>query len=172
MSKISVSIREKPIITVTDDDFIYNITLGRITKLDGSKVGFVNIGGYLVYKHEGKMIKVHRKIYEVGTGLPIPKNLFVCHKSGCKTDNRFRNLHLGTNTQNQEERGKQQNNISGHKNIRRFKKKWRVDIQVNGIKNYYGYYENINDAIIARNKVIDQLNLNGHRFIVEYPNII
>lgn len=53
------------------------------------------------------------------------------------------------------QRKKQSNNNSGHQNIFWVKKrsKWGVAIVVNGKRYYGGYYDNIDDAIVARDEL-------------------
>ena len=92
MSKIPIVIKPKPLITVTDDYYNYHITLGYITTLGGKRLGFNSGNGYVQYRDHGKKYYVHRKIFEMGTGLKIPQDMVIAHKNGDSSDNRFKNF--------------------------------------------------------------------------------
>ena len=123
--------------------------------------------GYHQISIDGTMKKVHRVLYEKFHG-QIPDKMDIDHINRVKTDNRISNLRLVTKTQNQQNRTKLLNNTSGHKNIFWDKRdsKWKVQLRVNGKNKHYGYFENIEDAVIKRNQAILELNTQGHIFVV------
>ena len=66
-------------------------------------------------------------------------------------------------------KGGKQLSKTGQKNIYPHNsRKLLVQICVDGINKNFGVYERIEDAIIARDKAIIELNKFGHRFISEY----
>jgi hypothetical protein len=107
----------KPKISIADEYYIYHVTIGKITNKNGSDVSRADKDGYRVYNdcNSKKFKRVHRVIYEKATGVKIPDKMKVCHRNGDKSDNRFSNLHLGTDQQNSQERAKNKNNSSGEK---------------------------------------------------------
>ncbi len=137
-------------------------------------VGYTEKNRYLRFYNteDGKKTLIHRFVWEAFRG-EIPNGMQVNHRNGVKDDNRLVNLELVSNQQNQQHRGKPSYNTSGHKNIYWHKplEKWKVHIQLNGKTKHYGYFDKIEDAIARRNEVIQQLNAQGHRYIVEFPEV-
>ena len=60
----------------------------------------------------------------------------------------------------------QKNNTSGYKNIfwRKDSNKWRIIFRINGINNNYGQFQNLEDAIIKREQIKNELNSQGNKF--------
>lgn len=169
MDKIKVDIKLKPPVVIKEGNYIFNISLGSISNLAGTKIGCINSCGYRQY-WDKKAILLHRKIYEIGSGNLIPSKIEVCHKNGDKLDNRYSNLHLGSHQQNMQERGPQKSNTTGHKNITRHQNGWRVGLWLNGIANRK-YFSKLQDAINYRDSLITTLNQQGHRYITNYQSI-
>ena len=78
------------------------------------------------------------------------------HKYGRKTrnDNRKSNLRLVNNSKNQMNTQNRIDNTSSVKGVsyNRREKKWRTYIQCNKINMHLGYFENFDDAVLARKK--------------------
>lgn len=74
------------------------------------------------------------------------------HGNEHKIDNRKSNLRLVTKSQNQMNRGLQDNNTSGVVGVHFAKKqeKWIAYIKINGKRKHLGSFSNKNDAILAR----------------------
>lgn len=71
-------------------------------------------------------------------------------------DNRRCNLRKATKSQNSMNRGLPKHNKSGYKNIHWYKSRnqWRVYLTVNGNWKSIGYFNDLNDAILARDKAL------------------
>lgn len=74
------------------------------------------------------------------------------HINGDGTDNRIENLRSVTRKENNMNKRKQSNNSSGVTGVVKFKRtgKWHAQIQVDGKNNHLGFFDNFNDAVIAR----------------------
>lgn len=81
------------------------------------------------------------------------------HIDGNVLNNSPRNLRLVTASQNQFNRKKQKNNLSGHKNISFVKKlnKYRCAMQVDGKDIYIGLFNTVEEAIASRDIKFKQL---------------
>ena len=116
--------------------------------------------GYKMICIDRKKRFQHKILYEKfhNIVLQYPRDE-VDHINEKKDDNRIMNLRVDTKKKNSQNRGKNTNNTSGYKNISFHKvyKKWSVKIS----KTYYGFYDKIEDAVIARNNAIIELNNNG-----------
>ncbi|MDC3426325.1 HNH endonuclease [Aquibacillus sp. 3ASR75-11] len=103
------------------------------------------------YIKGGKQIKVHRFI------MNTPKGMETDHINHNTLDNRKENLRISTVAENQQNRkgGNKNNKSSGIRNVYWSKKenKWYVMIRQNGKRNYFGYYDEINEAAeVAKQK--------------------
>lgn len=85
-------------------------------------------------------------------------NYEVDHIDGDGKNNKKENLRICTTSQNQMNSRVREDNTSGHKNIHRSKStgKWQVDIRIKKKKKYFGSFENIEDAVIRRNEVLEK----------------
>jgi hypothetical protein len=106
---------------------------------------------------EGKQIQ--RTVFMHRLILDAPEGLEVDHKNMDGLDNRRKNIRLATRTQNQINRGPQQDNTSGYKGVLWAKqnRKWRAYITIKGKTIHLGLYENIEDAAKRRQEVEKQL---------------
>ena len=120
--------------------------------------------GYKTITYENRNYKQHRLLYEKFHNIILGDDEQIDHINQNKYDNRIENLRIVNNRQNSENRGKNKNNKSGHKNISLHKtsKKWVVIIAGKHI----GYFHNLDDAIRKRNEKIQELNSLGHLFSV------
>lgn len=103
-------------------------------------------------------VRMHRAIMDA------PKGMEVDHKNLNKLDNRRQNLRICTGAENRQNRPKRSDNTSGHKNISWHKPTfmWIVQIHttIKGRKrnNYIGRYDDIKNAIAARDKALQELH--------------
>lgn len=124
----------------------------------GKPVGSDNGKGYLTFGHLGKYYKVHRAAYEIMRG-GIPKGKQIDHINGNKKDNRFFNLRVVTNRENQQNRKLHQNGklLGSYYNAQqRGKKKWYCSVRHNGNKVYLGSYLTEMDAHIVYMQYLDK----------------
>lgn len=84
----------------------------------------------------------------------IDINLYVDHKNHNRLDNRKCNLRVCTRLQNNFNKRRYTNNISGEKGVswHRASSSWVSQIQFNGKKVHLGYFNNIEDAARAYNE--------------------
>ncbi|HFO7598846.1 TPA: HNH endonuclease signature motif containing protein [Escherichia coli] len=113
----------------------------------GKEAGSIRCGRYKRVRLLGKDYLVHRIVWEMHNG-PIPKGYEVDHIWHDKFDNRIENLRLVTHKENQKNMPKREKTILT--GISRNKRKWRVQIGVNGKTIYIGRFDNLDDAIAAR----------------------
>lgn len=122
----------------------------------GQEIGTEYARGYRRVSLDGKMHAVHRIIWTMFNG-DIPKGIHVDHINGNAADNHIENLRLATNSQNCCNRRMKPNN-TGIKNVswEAAKQKFRVALQVNKVRKFFGYFDDIElaelVAIEARNK--------------------
>jgi HNH endonuclease len=114
----------------------------------GERAGRLHSNGYRYVSYNYKMYREHRLIWFYVTG-EWPKNQ-IHHKNDIRDDNRWINLELATNQQNQARKGLQKNNKTGYKGIsfdRNCPRKcFRVRIQVNRKEIYLGNFDNLKEA--------------------------
>lgn len=94
----------------------------------------------------GEKLWLHRYIMNAKRGE------YVDHIDGNFDDNRKINLRICNNAENNRNRGLQKNNTSGYSGVGWAKReqKWRVRIKVDGKEKHLGYFDNKNDAILAK----------------------
>jgi hypothetical protein len=126
---------------------VKNNKTGKIIKPQLDDKGYYKVG---LHKNGGrKKFKVHRL---VGIAfIPNPKNKpQIDHIDNIKTNNNVNNLRWCTNSENNQNKGITKNNTSGVKGVDFHKGKWRALINNNGKKYHLGCFENIEDAVKAR----------------------
>ena len=128
---------------------VKNVRTGIILKARNDKDGYLRINLY----DDGvmKTFTVHRLVACAFINNPNDKEC-VDHIDNNRTNNHISNLRFATANENQHNRKLNSNNTSGIKGINWHKanKKWRAQIRIDGIKIHIGYYENLEDAKIAR----------------------
>ena len=94
----------------------------------------------------GKKHWLHRYI------MNADKGEYVDHINNNFDDYRKNNLRLCNNAENNRNRGLQKNNTSGYAGVSWVKReqKWRARIKVDGKEVHLGYFDNKNDAILAK----------------------
>lgn len=119
--------------------FTWNITTrGKVIK--GNVAGYRGTWGYICITLRYKHYRAHRLAWLYVTGR-LPKHQ-IDHINGDRLDNRLCNLREATNTENRQNVGKQENNISGFTGVSwdKRKSKWRATIQYNRKHIFLGYF--------------------------------
>lgn len=141
-------------IFIYDDGVIrWNIKPGARSNVSiGDSAGSLKSCGYLRFKYKGKTFAVHRIIWEMHNG-QIPDGMEIDHINHIRTDNRIENLRLVSRLTNMKNKSMYANNSSGATGVRWDSRlgKWISRITTNGKIIYLGSFDNINDAITARN---------------------
>lgn len=117
--------------------------------LVGNIAGSFCSNGYHNICVDGRTYKAHRLAWLYMTG-KWP-NHQIDHANGNRGDNRFSNLREATNSQNQQNRGIQTSNTSGHKGVHYFPRKrpWRASIRRAGKQIHLGCFATKEEAAKA-----------------------
>lgn len=115
---------------------------------------FANISrdGYFTGRMLGVNYKAHRVAWALFYGT-WPDGQ-VDHINGDRKDNRIANLRSVTNAENARNQRLRKANTSGHSGIYWFARdcKWWVKIVVHGKAQHVGYFDNLEEAIVARDE--------------------
>jgi hypothetical protein len=128
----------------------------KINKSIGTKsndiAGAINDKGYVKISINSKGHSAHRLAWLYMNGVYPPNQ--IDHINKVRSDNRFKNLRLATNKQNQENTSIRKDNSSGTTGInwRKDLEKWQVRIQSHGKRITVGIYSGLELAIEAREK--------------------
>jgi len=136
-----------------DGHLYYKIQIGKRGKI-GKKVGCLAKTGYFCTTIQKKPYLLHRLIFLMFYGyLPVQ----IDHINGNRADNTIENLREADNTKNQWNVKIQKNNTSGYKNVSWVEKdkRFRVEITVNKIKKYLGYFADIELADLVAHEARD-----------------
>lgn len=115
----------------------------------GHRAGTVHSSGYEVIRIDGRLYKSHRLVWLYVYG-EFPKQ--IDHINGDRKDNRLCNLRLLSHSENMQNRNNPNpNNTSGHKGVGWYEplRKWRVKIMKDYKTIHLGYFENLDDAVMA-----------------------
>lgn len=106
----------------------------------------INDYGYVTTGIDGKFIQLHRFI------MNPPKGMLIDHINGDPTDNRKSNLRIVTQQQNSMNHTMSNRNTSGHTGVYWEKgwNKWTASISYKKEYIYLGHFNNLEDAIKAR----------------------
>ena len=112
----------------------------------GQRAGSPDKEGYRTVKLHGKAYREHRLIWLYMTGYMPERD--VDHDNLDKADNRFDNLSLATNSQNQANTRKWATNTSGYKGVSwsKSKKRWRSCMKHEGKVVLQRYFKSKDDA--------------------------
>lgn len=116
----------------------------------GTKCGSIDINGYPYTMFKGKNRKNHRLIFLMFYGY-IPE--LIDHIDGNKSNNKIENLRKSTKQENGFNSKLSKSNKSGVKGVSwsKDKKKWVVQLSVDGINKCFGRYNDIDYAIFVAN---------------------
>lgn len=110
------------------------------------------INSYAMRKSSGRRtIYMHREIMRITIGCDL-NGIQVDHQDGDRLNDRRSNLRIATHADNMRNRGKQENNTSGHPGVSWHKrdKVWQSQISVNDKTIHLGLFTDLQDAIVAR----------------------
>ena len=107
----------------------------------GSVAGWNHAGGYRRIQIKESQYLIHRLVWLVETGV-LPDS-DIDHIDRDKSNNRFSNLRIATNSQNQQNTNGRSDNTSGFKGVHFHKatKKYSARIRINGERKELGLFE-------------------------------
>ena len=133
-----------------------NVKTKRILKLSIGNHGYY----YVILSNNGNQeyLLIHRLV-AIHFIPNIKNNKFVDHIDSNRLNNTISNLRWCDSSENQHNRQLNENNTSGVKGIYWHKKeqKWRAQIVFNNKNIHLGYFDDINDAKLARQKKSKEL---------------
>lgn len=123
----------------------------------GDKAGSIDQKGYCRIMINNKSYKTHRLVFMMHNGY-LPEQ--IDHIDGNKLNNRIDNLRPATNGQNRHNTSIQKNNSSGVKGINWQKRdnKWQARVMLNKKSYQVGYFDTLEEAKQAIQKVREQLH--------------
>ena len=128
---------------------VKNTKTERILKAADNGQGYLKVSLY----EDGvkKTHKIHRLVANAFLNNPNDK-LCVDHKDNNRTNNHISNLRFATTKENNQNSSIRLDNTSGCKGVHfdKRRKKWQAQIMIDGIHIHIGYYDNLEDAKIAR----------------------
>lgn len=110
--------------------------------------------GYEYVSIYGRSYRAHRLAWLYMTGEWPPHQ--IDHTDGNPGNNRWENLRLATNAQNQQNRKIASNNTSGAKGVMRIGNRFAAHITVGGKKRYLGTFGTLNEAADAYKSAAEQ----------------
>ena len=114
---------------------VFTWRVSRSNKLkEGDVAGHLHSHGYVHIQIDSKIYKAHRLAWLYVTGKWPKKD--VEHKNTNKADNKWRNLRLANDSQNQANSRRRKDNTTGLKSVcyRKDCGKWRARLQVRGVR--------------------------------------
>ncbi|MCD1264056.1 hypothetical protein B5M44_04210 [Shinella sumterensis] len=135
---------------------IFTWRVDRLRVRAGDRAGKLTRDGYIHIGVDGGRYAAHRLAFLYMTGT-IPE-VFIDHKNRNRSDNRWDNLRVATNSQNQMNTDMKSNNTSGFKGVSWHKAegKWRADIRIGGAKVCLGYFDKSEEAHEAYLKAVEE----------------
>jgi hypothetical protein len=117
----------------------------------GQCAGSLNSSGYIYIRHKTQRYTAHRLFWFLQTGHD-PAELTVDHIDENKLNNKFSNLRLATQAQQQHNKSEPVNNTSGHRGVCWDKQtqKYLVHIKFNKKSLTVGRYKTLKQAVAAR----------------------
>ena len=134
-------------------------------RVDISKpAGTINGDGYRQIRIKGKRYKAHRLIYLMSNEqwdiTDTSRDNSIDHRDNDPLNNNIDNLRVATNSQNQHNTGKRNDNTSGTTGVNWDKAtgKWKVQVVVNKKYHHGGYFVNKEDAIAKVTEMHNELH--------------
>ena len=117
----------------------------------GAFAGSLKRNGYIYINYKSKHYKAHRLFWFLQTGHD-PGELTIDHIDGNKSNNKFLNLRLATQSQQICNTTKRCDNSSGHRGVSFVKRrqKYRAYIKIDKKQLSLGYYKTFKEAVAAR----------------------
>lgn len=141
----------KKAIDYSPDTGIFSWSKSCTSKKRIGNVGSINDKGYVKIRFMGKDFAAHRLAFFYMTGLMPHKNIQVDHINCIRHDNRWENLRLATQSENQRNEMLRRNNTSGFKGVTWDKKakKWRAKCRDGKKEVHLGFYDDLETAALA-----------------------
>jgi len=117
----------------------YKSTNGYALRNIHKKIGFK--------QYKNIHIRMHRLIIDA------PKNKFTDHINHNKLDNRRSNLRTVNKSQNEHNTDKRRNNTTGYLGVFKGRNKYMARITINGKHIYGGFFKDVKEAALARDKI-------------------
>ena len=131
----------------------YCFDTGHFTwKSTGKRAGGYTFGGYRLIQVNNVKIREHRLAMIWMDDHCFQEGEQVDHINGIRDDNRYENLRIATNQQNNFNRKTQKNNKLGFRGVCKQKgcNKFRAHIKIEQKKKHLGYYDTFEEAKAAR----------------------
>lgn len=129
--------------------FKYNPSTGVMVRIFKSgtvkRTGRIHRTGYMEVTVQGKLYMLHRVAWYLHTDTD-PEDLQVDHKDRDKLNNKFNNLRLATQSQNNCNRVISKNSSTKSKGIDFHRGKYRARIRVNNTRTTVGYFSTLEKA--------------------------
>lgn len=119
----------------------------------GTIAGTAQNHGYVVVSIKKNTYMLHRVIWVMKKGA-IPRGMVIDHINGDKQDNRWDNLRLVSEIENNRNQKRSRKNNSGTTGVyyKKDRDSWYAEIEIKGKKKYLGQYKKKENAICARKK--------------------
>ncbi len=125
---------------------------GQVTRAIDKSTGYqrINIDWRLFYAHHIAWFYVYG----------IWPKAQIDHRDGVRSNNKIENLREATHAENHQNRSVNINNTSGHPGVGWYKaqKKWSASVMLSGKSYHAGYFDKIEDAILAREALKAELH--------------
>ncbi len=123
----------------------------------GAIAGYTNDSGYIVISVDGRKYRAHQLAWLYMTG-EFP-NSQIDHENRIRDDNRWFNLRVANQTEQNANCKIRKNNTSGYRGVYfdRIKDTWYVQVQKEGICYFGGYHLDIESAAKAQEKLAIEL---------------
>ena len=132
----------------------YGNCIGKMNKLLSKRMA----GGYIRYNINGDEIFAHHLVWDnFGSGKRNGRKLQVDHIDENKLNNRIDNLQLLSNRENSSKGRFKYKKSSQYTGVYKLKNGWCAEIQINGKRNYLGYFQNEYDAHLAYKKELEKI---------------
>lgn len=126
----------------------------------GHKAGCLISSGYIRMDVCGRMVYVHRIIWEIHNG-PIPDGLQIDHINGIRSDNRIENLRVATGRENSQNRKINRDGKLVGCSWDARGGRWVAAIHTNGSRQHLGSFRTEEEAHAAYRKAEAKLNTTG-----------